>query len=931
MTLPPSLRRRLGQAKRAMQRAIRPAAPVDPVNDAERSRLMAEFDAEYYLSQGPGIVGEADALFDHFMAQGWRAGLDPSPRFSTRFYLESYEDIALAGINPFLHYLRSGRAEGRRGHGIVMGKNRWGQTRLSESDYRLAGPFVDVPSYRAANPDMAGLSDDEVIDHALTQGWREGRDPRPGFSVAYYLSTNPDVLREGRNPILHYIFHGQKEGRMTAPSGGLKLTRDPAARTVAQRLTSVVAMPGPDRPAPPETWDRQHLRIDWVVPDFSRGSGGHATIFRMIRLMEDAGHQCRIWIEFPSQNKTADEARDTLNKHFQCLKAGIGFLEEGFFQASGDAVIATGWTTAHAVARTTGFAGRFYFVQDHEPEFYPTGTDRILASESYGLPLDCLCASPWLEGLMRDRYGRWARGFHLAYDHAAYRVDDPARLTRHAAGTAERPVKIAIYARDHTERRAVQLALMALDRLGAAGAPIEAHFFGSAALPFLAASYPAWHHGILDPQGLARLYADCDLGLCFSATNYSLVPQEMMAAGLPVVELDGESTRAIFPEGVVTLAGPDPADIADKIAALAADPARRIAQGQRALDWVGQFSWQGAADTVLSAITERLAEASRPAAPAVLRPRAAQLDVVIPTYNGLAEIQPLVERLRQQKLDGLQIFCIDSSSTDGTADWLRAQADVSLTVIPKADFQHGRTRNDGAALGRAPLIAFLTQDALPAGPDWAGDIVTMFGHYPRAAGLFGRHIAWPQHSKFVRDEIAAVFKNLLVHPLALSKDTDAEKWFSRDQGWRKLLHFYSDNNSAMRREVWWDIPYPEIPYGEDQVWAKRIIEAGFQKLYAPTAAVFHSHDYSPEETFARSRTEAGFFFTHFGYRLGDGTETQLEARISREQEAVRRLAVTEGVEPAALERRLAVIAAKHRGWRAGLAEKTSLESAPAAG
>jgi glycosyltransferase involved in cell wall biosynthesis len=51
--------------------------------------------------------------------------------------------------------------------------------------------------------------------------------------------------------------------------------------------------------------------------------------------------------------------------------------------------------------------------------------------------------------------------------------------------------------------------------------------------------------------------------MVFSASNYSLIPMEMMACGLPVVELDAESTRAVFPEGSVAFAPPTPHEMAD--------------------------------------------------------------------------------------------------------------------------------------------------------------------------------------------------------------------------------------------------------------------------------------------------------------------------------------------------------------------------------
>ena len=39
-------------------------------------------------------------------------------------------------------------------------------------------------------------------------------------------------------------------------------------------------------------------------------------------------------------------------------------------------------------------------------------------------------------------------------------------------------------------------------------------------------------------------YAEAAVGLCLSLTNYSLIPQEMMACGLPCVDLAGGSTDA---------------------------------------------------------------------------------------------------------------------------------------------------------------------------------------------------------------------------------------------------------------------------------------------------------------------------------------------------------------------------------------------------
>jgi glycosyltransferase involved in cell wall biosynthesis/GT2 family glycosyltransferase len=877
------------------------------------NELRDHFNANYYRRTNPDIIGSDAELLAHFISRGWREGRDPTRTFSCEEYLQNHPDVAEAGINPFLHFIRFGKQEGRTSmpSSLVAGP--------TPEDFEVVRPHFDFDFYRSMNTDLEG-TDEELLKHFMHRGWKEWRDPNAEFSCAFYLEAYQDIARNGANPFLHYILFGKSEKRRPNGEAAKRLGVSANAKLTPPALSSVTWTPAPNArlPRPPASVNPGSLRLHWVIPDFARGSGGHMTIFRTIRLLELLGHRSKIWIEKKAMHKDAEEAWEDIVKNFQCVEAEVDFVENGFFEAVGDAVIATGWSTAYLAHKATGFAGKFYFVQDHEPEFYPTGSEALLARHTYALGLNCICASPWLDQIMRDRYGLWARHFFLAYDPDIYRIRDAQAHAALFAPKQPGKKKIAVYAREHTARRCVELALMALEQMSVDRDDFEVHFFGQDQLRFNDAPFLAYNHGILDPEKLSRLYSECHVGICFSGTNYSLVPQEMMACGLPVLELNVESTRAIFPQGVVTLAGPEPGDIAQKLAHMLDDASAREKQAQTALEWVGGFSWEGAAKAVEAALRERLGELVPMVAPSLVGLRAAELDVVIPTWNGMGELEPVIEALaRQHDAGRVQIHCIDSSSTDGTIEWLRKRSDVSLTVIDQKDFQHGRTRNQGASLGHAPLIGFLTQDAMPANPFWATDILKMFNRVPEAAGLFGRHLPYPHHPEAVRDEIDRHFANMLKHPLVLSKDTDPERWASGNRGWRQLLHFYSDNNSAMRRKIWEEFPYAEVDYGEDQIWARDIIEAGFSKIYAPTAIVYHSHDYDPAETYKRAHTEGAFFYTHFGYELGVGTEEELTKRIEREQGTFMNWARQRKLAPAEIRQRRENIRAKHRGWRDG--------------
>lgn len=898
-----------GQAE---NRQPRPRIEVDDDLDV----LRPYFDYTYYRTSYFDMERHNDEyLLEHFHIYGWREGRDPNPFFSCVYYLKENPDVRVAGINPYLHYLNSGRAEGRQ-YRFAMPR-RWPYLMLEHR--AIVARYFDPVFYSKQVPGLEGDTE-ALIRHYVEHGWRDGLDPSARFSGEFYTKTYRDAL--GVCPLLHFLFQYHGEARRGIAGGPKELVVKSDANTFPE-----LNFPFPkDCPATeganvvwPSDPEVQGLDLHWVVPDFSQGGGGHMTIFRTIRYLENFGHRCTVWLERPIKHRDTESAYQDIVRYFQCLKADVRFVQDGLAKASGDAIIATAWSTAYHVNAAQNFKGKFYFVQDYEPEFYPTGSERFLAARTYEMGLACICASPWLERRLRAEHNLWTRSFSLAFDHNIYRdkskeTDDTKKLTLPSAR-----FKIAVYAREHTARRCVHLAVLALIRLGRLRDDFEVHFFGQETLSFHETNFVAYSHGILSEDKLATLYNECDLALCFSGTNYSLVPQEMMACGLPLIELDTESTRQIFPDGVVSLAGPEPEDICVAIGELLDSPDKRANQAANAAGWVSNFSWEQSARQVEAAICEYIDDQTGTlSTPRLISPRETLLDVVIPTFNGIGELEPVIDALRQQDLgDGLKIHCIDSSSSDGTREWLQHQKDISLTVIPQSEFQHGRTRNVGAGLGTAPFIAFLTQDARPSGSNWANDLLKMLGHYENAAGVFGRHLPYPGHSPFVVRDINQHFENLLTKPLVVSRATDGARWESGDLTWRQFLHFYSDNNSAMRRTVWEEIPYPEIDYGEDQVWAREIIEAGYAKIYAPTASVYHSHDYGPAETYKRSFIEGAFFYTHFGYELGQGTDEEIQERLQKQCDRDAEWGHRNSVPESLIERQKEVLAAKQRGWRDG--------------
>ncbi len=874
--------------------------------------LWTHFDAAYYTARYTDIdLRLVDPLM-HYCCFGWREGRDPCPAFSTQRYLDAYPDVAELGVNPFLHWLLFGKKEGRAAFAV----GQIGQpTAFELTDLRSAMAIIadrfDAAYYRSTYADMDNPGADQLA-HFCMHGWREKRNPAEWFSTALYLAHHADVAANDINPFVHYIRIGEQERRRIFPAnyrGPRPLVRDDAASLVkAPELQDLIRCVPAAAGRTGGAFDPAHLNIHWVIPNFQIGSGGHMTIFRIVHLLERRGHTCSIWIDGPSSHRCAADAYDVIVKHFIGLRAAVAFTRDGFDAAVGDIVFATGWQTVARVCAARGFRERAYFVQDFEPAFYAVGSQYLAAEATYTHDLACICASPWLATTLRETYGRWTRHFWLAYDDTIY---FPGQDVRPGDGIP----RIAVYARTCTARRSVELVLLALERLAADGLAFHVDLFGGE-LEATRAPFAGTSHGVLDAAGLATLYRTCDLGICFSTTNYSLVPKEMMACGLPVLEIDRPSTRCIFPPGVVTLSGPDPLRVAADIMALLADPARRAQQAKAASDWIAGFSWEKSAGMIEAAVIERLTERGharkRPARPG--RKATPFASVCIPTYNGGQQLLQLLDLLRQQQAPWpFEIVVVDSSSSDGTAARMREMPDIVFHTIPKHTFGHGRTRNLCVQLARGEAIAFLTQDAMPVNDTWLFNLVSVLMHFPQGAGAFGRHVAAPAADPFTVRDLEAHFAGFLNHPIALSRETRPDLWASGDAAWRRTLHFYSDNNSCLRRRVWEQIPYPDIEYGEDQVWADRVIAAGWEKIYVPTAVVRHSHDYTPAETRARAAIEARFFREQFGYAMLDAT-MPLSEQIAHMNRHDRHWAKLNGVSAQLVARRCANNEAKLAGY-----------------
>lgn len=344
------------------------------------------------------------------------------------------------------------------------------------------------------------------------------------------------------------------------------------------------------------------LTIAWVVPYWKVGSGGHTTIFRLVRQMERRGHRCAIYVydPFGRERRPGHELREEIRESFVPVDARVFNGLDAFDSA--DVAIATGWWTAFPVRDLPGCLEKVYLVQDDEPQFVPTSAESIWAEETYRMDYRCIAYTPWMADILREQWGRETRYFECGTDTDVYTY----------AGEDERERGlIAVYARRETERRAVDLALAGVATLIERRPGVRVVLFGSnreAEAPF-----PCVDAGVLPPSELAALYRRASAGIVFSLTTHSLVAQEMMASGLPMVELEGENvSSALGPSGeLAELAEHTPDAIADALERLLEDRAHAAEMAKRARRFVETRTWDAAGDQVEAALHDFLARPRR--------------------------------------------------------------------------------------------------------------------------------------------------------------------------------------------------------------------------------------------------------------------------------------------------------------------------------
>ena len=206
--------------------------------------------------------------------------------------------------------------------------------------------------------------------------------------------------------------------------------------------------------------------------------------------------------------------------------------------------------------------------------------------------------------------------------------------------------------------------------------------------------------------------------------------------------------------------------------------------------------------------------------------------VLIRTKDEADSIGRLLELLDRQTIaDRLERVVVDSGSSDGTLDIVRA-AGIEPIEMPSHEFTFGRSLNIGSAHASAPVVIALSAHAFPEDDAWAERMVAAFG-----------------------DERVACACGALADPSGTPLEGPLK--LDRERAERAPFYGYSNAAGGYRTSLWRQRPFREdMPGTEDKEWGWHWLGKGWLVLFDPSLEVDHDHSHDPlPSVYERARRE----------------------------------------------------------------------------
>ena len=331
----------------------------------------------------------------------------------------------------------------------------------------------------------------------------------------------------------------------------------------------------------------------FLITRMVRFHGGQTSILRLGTKLAQAGFQVGYAVYKPQEKKEMELCAKSNLSDF----CGLLFTDrELSLMLSGkkkcaDIVVASSWDTVSFAKRLPGY--KMYFVQDYEPYFYSFGELFLMAKKTYEQGLHMVSLGAWNKKMIERECEPVSPVdvIDIPYEASEYSY----KKRDFDAYRTKKTISLAVYLKYYGKRLPnliPNLLIKTKERLAQSGITLEVRYFGEAE----SFSAPGGKNlGMLCKDELRELYYRSDFGMVASMSNISLVPYEMLSAGLPLIEFEDGTFAEFFPEGSATLIGLSGEELAVKLLALLEDPEQIRLQLVRAHGYMGTLGWEKSA------------------------------------------------------------------------------------------------------------------------------------------------------------------------------------------------------------------------------------------------------------------------------------------------------------------------------------------------
>ncbi len=233
-----------------------------------------------------------------------------------------------------------------------------------------------------------------------------------------------------------------------------------------------------------------------------------------------------------------------------------------------------------------------------------------------------------------------------------------------------------------------------------------------------------------------------------------------------------------------------------------------------------------------------------------------RIGVIVPVYRPDKKLDQLMEQLFRQtrvpdKILLMLTLCDETKEQEEKeallerveqAKW-EIETEVLVMTLTKAEFNHGKTRQQGMEACDTDYVVCMTQDAVPKDKRTIEELYSALKRHPEASHAYGRQMV-DKHA----DTLTVLTQNFNYPDVELVKSRDSYE----AMGIKTI--FCSDVCCMYDRKVFLELGGFELHviFNEDMMFARKAIDAGYQIVYAANARVIHWHNYNMLQQFHRN-------------------------------------------------------------------------------